>query len=223
MRGRGQWRSDRGQWSFASFTVSWIRSTCNPKLAGIRFFCQHVLGREDFDPRVPAKRSGRLPEPLGRGEVERLIGVSPYATVEQQPRTLAQSMRLLAGIDITRCPAAVTFCAAKSSRHRPRPRAGFSPSRCPFSHGTLRKGSRPVPLIGTAHRLRLIRSPRQRPANPTPLRGSVQPRFILHGSATTDKTMQRIPASGAFSKFTDTSACFTTTSSTWPCTTTPSA
>ena len=80
------------------------RSTCNLKLAGIRFSCQQVLGREDFDPRVPAKRSGRLPEPLGRGEVERLIGVSPYATVEQQPRTLAQSMRLLAGIDITRCP-----------------------------------------------------------------------------------------------------------------------
>ena len=64
-------------------------STCNLNLAGIRFFCQQVLGREDFDPRVPAKRSGRLPEPLSRGEAERLIGVSPYATVEQQPRTLA--------------------------------------------------------------------------------------------------------------------------------------
>jgi len=44
-------------------------STCNQKLAGIRFFYRCVLGRGDFPLRVPAKRSGRLPEPLGRSEV----------------------------------------------------------------------------------------------------------------------------------------------------------
>ena len=47
--------------------------SCNQKLAGIRFFYKHVLGRGDFDLRVPAKRSGRLPEPLSRGEIARLI------------------------------------------------------------------------------------------------------------------------------------------------------
>jgi integrase/recombinase XerD len=48
-------------------------SSCNQKLAGIRFFYRHVLGQEDFDLRVPAKRSGKLPEPLSRREVERLL------------------------------------------------------------------------------------------------------------------------------------------------------
>jgi len=48
-------------------------STCNQKLAGIRFFYREVLGRQDFALRVPAKRSGRLPEPLGRSEIERLL------------------------------------------------------------------------------------------------------------------------------------------------------
>jgi site-specific recombinase XerD len=48
-------------------------SSCNQKLAGIRFFYKHVLGREAFDLRVPAKRSGRLPEPLSRTEIARLI------------------------------------------------------------------------------------------------------------------------------------------------------
>jgi len=49
-------------------------SSCNQKLAGIRFFYRHVL-RRPFDVRVPMKRSGRLPEPLGRREVARLIEV----------------------------------------------------------------------------------------------------------------------------------------------------
>jgi predicted transposase YbfD/YdcC len=35
-------------------------STCNVRLAGIRFFFQQVLRRDDFPLRVPAKRSGRL-------------------------------------------------------------------------------------------------------------------------------------------------------------------
>ena len=48
-------------------------STCNEKLAGIRFFYQQVLRRDDFPLRVPAKRCGRLPEPLSRGEIARLL------------------------------------------------------------------------------------------------------------------------------------------------------
>jgi site-specific recombinase XerD len=48
-------------------------STCNQKLAGIRFFYREVLGQRDFSLRVPAKRSGRLPEPLSRSEVSKLL------------------------------------------------------------------------------------------------------------------------------------------------------
>jgi integrase/recombinase XerD len=48
-------------------------SSCNQKLAGIRFFYRQVLGCERFELRVPAKRSGRLPEPLGRSEIARLL------------------------------------------------------------------------------------------------------------------------------------------------------
>jgi len=48
-------------------------STCNQKLAGICFFYRHGLGQQDVSLRVPAKRSGRLPEPLSRGEIMRLF------------------------------------------------------------------------------------------------------------------------------------------------------
>jgi len=48
-------------------------STCNQKLAGIRFFYRWVLGQQDLALRVPAKRSGRLPEPLSRPEIARLL------------------------------------------------------------------------------------------------------------------------------------------------------
>ena len=48
-------------------------STCNTRLAGIRFFYQQVLRQDDFPLRVPAKRSGRLPEPLSRDEIGRLL------------------------------------------------------------------------------------------------------------------------------------------------------
>jgi integrase/recombinase XerD len=48
-------------------------STCNQKLAGLRFFYREVLGQPDLALRVPAKRSGRLPEPLSQSEVERLF------------------------------------------------------------------------------------------------------------------------------------------------------
>ena len=53
-------------------------SSCNQKLAGMKFFYQRVLGREDFDLRVPAKRSGRLPEPFSREEVARLLKAAEY-------------------------------------------------------------------------------------------------------------------------------------------------
>ena len=49
-------------------------SSCNQKLAGIRFFYKRVLGRP-FDVHVASKRSGKLPEPYSREEVARLIGV----------------------------------------------------------------------------------------------------------------------------------------------------
>lgn len=54
-------------------------SSVNQKLGGIRFFYRHVLGRDDFALKVPAKRSGRLPEPLGRSEVARLIAATRNA------------------------------------------------------------------------------------------------------------------------------------------------
>ena len=51
-------------------------STCNQKMCGIVFLYRHVLGQPDFHLRVPAKRSGRLPEPLARGEIARLFEAS---------------------------------------------------------------------------------------------------------------------------------------------------
>jgi site-specific recombinase XerD len=49
--------------------------TCNLKLSGIKFFYHHVLGQRDFSLRIPAKRSGRLPEPLSRSEISRILEV----------------------------------------------------------------------------------------------------------------------------------------------------
>lgn len=51
-------------------------STCNQRIAGINFFYRYVLGQLDFHLHVPLKRSGRLPEPLSRNEVARLIGAA---------------------------------------------------------------------------------------------------------------------------------------------------
>jgi len=51
-------------------------STCNVRLAGLRFFYQQVLGRDNFAVRIPIKRSGKLPEPLSREEIERLLSVT---------------------------------------------------------------------------------------------------------------------------------------------------
>ena len=53
-------------------------SSCNQKLAGLKFFYQRVLGRKELDLRVPAKRSGRLPEPFSREEVARLLQAAEY-------------------------------------------------------------------------------------------------------------------------------------------------
>jgi integrase/recombinase XerD len=53
-------------------------SSCNQKLAGLKFFYQRVLGRKAMDLRVPAKRSGRLPEPFSREEVARLLQAAEY-------------------------------------------------------------------------------------------------------------------------------------------------
>jgi len=59
-------------------------STCNVRLAGIRFFYQQVLRQDEFPLRVPMKRSGRLPEPFSRGEIARLLD----ATRNTKHRTL---------------------------------------------------------------------------------------------------------------------------------------
>jgi site-specific recombinase XerD len=61
-------------------------SSVNQKLAGLRFFYRQVLLREDFPLRVPAQRSGRLPEPLSCGEISRLL---------QNTRTLKQRVLLM--------------------------------------------------------------------------------------------------------------------------------
>lgn len=48
-------------------------STCNQKMAGINFFYRQVLLQEGFQLRIPAKKSGKLPEPLSRREISRLL------------------------------------------------------------------------------------------------------------------------------------------------------
>lgn len=50
-------------------------SSCNQKLAGVRFFYREVLQQPDFgaELRIPTKRTGRLPEPLSRSEIVRLL------------------------------------------------------------------------------------------------------------------------------------------------------
>jgi integrase/recombinase XerD len=48
-------------------------STCNQRIAALNFFYRYVLGRVDFQLKLPLKQSGRLPEPLSRSEVKRLI------------------------------------------------------------------------------------------------------------------------------------------------------
>jgi len=47
--------------------------TVNTKLAGIQFYYQHVLNQPKFDMEIDRKRTGRLPEPLARSEVRKLL------------------------------------------------------------------------------------------------------------------------------------------------------
>jgi len=51
-------------------------STCNQRMAAIKFFYRHVLGQADFQLQVPLQPTGRLPEPLSRNEVTRLISAA---------------------------------------------------------------------------------------------------------------------------------------------------
>jgi len=51
-------------------------SSCNQRIAGINFFYRHVLGRTGFQLNIPTKREGRLPEPLSREEISRLVAVA---------------------------------------------------------------------------------------------------------------------------------------------------
>jgi integrase/recombinase XerD len=47
-------------------------SSCNQRLCGVSFFYREVLGKP-FELRIPMKRSSRLPVPLSRQEVKRLL------------------------------------------------------------------------------------------------------------------------------------------------------
>lgn len=49
------------------------RSSVNQKICGLRFFYGQVLRREWSGLRVALKGSGRIPDPLGRGEVAQLL------------------------------------------------------------------------------------------------------------------------------------------------------
>lgn len=48
-------------------------SSVNVRLAGIKFFYRRVLGQDDFNLKVRTKRTGRLPQPLSRSEITRLL------------------------------------------------------------------------------------------------------------------------------------------------------
>jgi integrase/recombinase XerD len=58
-------------------------SSCNCKIVAINFFYREVLGRE-LDLKVSMKKEGRLPDPLSREEVARLIN----ATTNRKHRVL---------------------------------------------------------------------------------------------------------------------------------------
>ena len=48
-------------------------SSVNVRLTGIKFFYRRVLGQSDFNLKVRTKRTGRLPQPLSRSEITRLL------------------------------------------------------------------------------------------------------------------------------------------------------
>lgn len=70
-------------------------SSCNHKIVAINFFFREVVGRK-VDLRVPMKRSGRLPEPLSRQEVARLID-----TAENQKHRVLMMTTYSAGLRVS--------------------------------------------------------------------------------------------------------------------------
>ena len=48
-------------------------NTINGKRAGVVFFYRKVLGWDNLELKIPSRRSGRLPEPLSRGEIARML------------------------------------------------------------------------------------------------------------------------------------------------------
>lgn len=142
-------------------------STCNQKLAGIRFFYRQVLGQDGFELRVPAKRSGRLPEPLSRSEIVRLLeatrntkhrvllmtayggGLRVSELVHLQPRDI-HSERML--IRVREGKGRKERYTLLSSRLLEELRAywrQYRPQRWLFSN---KDGSRPLP-VGTAQKV----------------------------------------------------------------------
>lgn len=87
-------------------------STCTQQLAGIRFLYRQVLGQQDFALRVPAKQSGRLPEPLSRSEIQRLLEeLRAYWRLYRPQEWLFEGRT--AGCHLTRGTAQKVFDAAK--------------------------------------------------------------------------------------------------------------
>jgi hypothetical protein len=94
-------------------------STCNQHLVAIRFLYHHVLRRPNLDLRVPAKRSGRLPDGFQRirhygllanrmkrkllAHCRKLLGSRPVA-VDDSPQTVAEWLRRVLGIEVRQCP-----------------------------------------------------------------------------------------------------------------------
>jgi integrase/recombinase XerD len=70
-------------------------SSCNHKMVAINFFFREVVGRK-VDLRVPMKRSGRLPEPLSREEVARLIDAA-----ENQKHRVLMMIAYSAGLRVS--------------------------------------------------------------------------------------------------------------------------
>jgi site-specific recombinase XerD len=70
-------------------------SSCNHKIVAINFFFREVVQRK-VELRVPMKRSGRLPEPLSREEVARLI-----AAAENQKHRVLMMTAYSAGLRVS--------------------------------------------------------------------------------------------------------------------------
>jgi len=62
-------------------------ASVNVKLAGFLFFYRQVLGRDDFDLKIYNKRSGRLPEPFSRQEIQQILDAA--STLKQRMMFMA--------------------------------------------------------------------------------------------------------------------------------------